>query len=67
MQKTPTKIHRTVVFIGLAAALVLCTFSCIALGRVRPHRARPPIEELDALTKPHFDKADVMFRMWSQR
>ena len=57
MQKTPTKSHRTVVFIGLAAALVLCTFSCIALKRVR-HHARPPIEELDALAKPHFDQAE---------
>ena len=63
MQKTPTKIHRTVVFIGLAAAIVLCAFSCIALGRVRPPRARPPragssIEELDALANPHFDEAE---------
>ena len=63
MQKTPTKIHRMVVFIGLAAAIVLCAFSCIALGRVRPPRARPPragssIEELDALAKPHFDEAE---------
>ena len=54
MQKTPTKIHRMVVFIGLAAAIVLCAFSCIALGRARPPRARPSragssIEELDAL------------------
>ena len=57
MQKTPSKIHRAVVFIGLAAALVLCTFSCIALKRVR-HHARPPIEELDALAKPHFDQAE---------
>ena len=58
MQKTPTKIHRKVVFIGLAAAIVLCAFSCIALGRVRPPRARPSIEELDALAKPHFDEAE---------
>ena len=63
MQKTPSKIHHTVVFIGFAAALALCTFSCIALGRARPPRARPsrsmpPIEELDALAKPHFDEAE---------
>ena len=63
MQKTPSKIHRAAVFIGLAAALVLCTFSCIALGRARPprarpSRARPSIEELDALAKPHFDEAE---------
>ena len=62
-QKAPTKIHRAVVFIGLAAALVLCAFSCIALGRVRPHRARPSlvrpsIEELDAQAMPHFDEAE---------
>ena len=63
MQKTPSKIHRMVVFIGLAAAIVLCAFSCIALGRVRPPCARPSragssIEELDALAKPHFDQAE---------
>lgn len=63
MQKTHTKTHRTVVFIGLAAALVLCAFSCIALGRERPtrakpFRARPSLEELDALAKPHFDQAE---------
>ena len=63
MQKTPSKNHRAVVFIGLAAAIALCTFSCIALGRARssrarPSRARPSIEELDALAKPHFDEAE---------
>ena len=58
MQKTPTKIHRAVVFIGLAAAIALCAFSCIALKRARPPRARPSIEELDARAKPHFDEAE---------
>ena len=63
MQKTPSKIHRAVVFIGLAAALALCVFSCIALGRERASRAktsrsRPSIEELDARAKPHFDEAE---------
>ena len=58
MQKTPTKTHRTVVFIGLAAALALCAFSCTARSRVRPPRARPSIEELDAKAKPHFDQAE---------
>jgi hypothetical protein len=58
MQKSPSKIHRTVVFIGLTAALVLCAFSCIAHKRVRPTRASPSIEELDALAKPHFDEAE---------
>ena len=58
MQKTPTKIHRAVVFIGLAPAIALSVFSCIALGRVRPPRARPSIEELDAQAKPHFDEAE---------
>ena len=48
MQKTPTKIHRAVVLIALTAALVLCAFSCIAHKRVRPTRASPSVEELDA-------------------
>ena len=58
MQKTPSKSHRTVVFIGLAAALALCAFSCTARSRVRSPRARSSIEELDALAKPHFDQAE---------
>ena len=58
MQKTPTKTHRAVVFIGLAAALALCAFSCIVLKRARPTRASPSIEELDAKAKPHFDEAE---------
>ena len=57
MQKTPTKIHRVVVLIALVAALALCAFSCIAHKRVRPTRASPSVEELDALAKPHFDEA----------
>lgn len=48
MQKKPTKIHRAVVLIALAAALALCAFSCITLKRARPPRARPSLEELDA-------------------
>jgi len=52
MQKTPSKIHRAVVFIALAAAFALCAFSCIALKRARPPRVRPSIEELDARAKP---------------
>ena len=58
MQKSHSKIHRTVVFIALTAALVLCAFSCIAHKRVRPTRASPSVEELDALAKPHFDEAE---------
>jgi len=42
MQKTPTKTHRAVVFIGLAAALVLCAYSGIVHKRVRPPRAQTP-------------------------
>ena len=58
MQKSPTKIYRAVVFIGLAAAIALCAFSGRAHRRVRPPRARSSIEELDALAKPHFDEAE---------
>ena len=58
MQKTPSKIHRAVVFIGLAAALVLCAYSGMVHKRVRPPRARSPIEELDAQAKLHFDEAE---------
>ena len=58
MQKTPTKTHRAVVFIGLAAAIALCAFSGIVHRRARPLRTRPSIEELDARAKPHFDEAE---------
>ena len=58
MQKKTTKIYRAVVFIGLAAALALCAFSCMVHKRVRPSRSGPSIEELDALAKPHFDEAE---------
>ncbi len=57
MQKSPSKIHRAVVLIALTAALALCAFSCTARSRVH-HHTRPPIEELDALAKPHFDQAE---------
>ena len=58
MQKSPTKTCRAVVFIGLAAAIALCAFSGRGHRRVRPPRARPSIEELDARAKPHFDEAE---------
>ena len=38
MQKKHKKIHRAVIFIGLAAALALCAFGCIALKRARAPR-----------------------------
>ncbi len=58
MQKTPSKNHRAVVFIGLAAAIALCAFSGIALRRVRPLLTKSSIGELDARAKPHFDEAE---------
>ena len=58
MQKTPTNPHRAVVWIGLAAAIALCAVSGIAHRRVRPHRSRSSIEELDARARPHFDEAE---------
>ena len=58
MQKSPTKTHRAVVFVGLAAAVALCAFSGTVHRRVRPLRARSSIEELDARAKPHFDEAE---------
>ena len=58
MQKSPTPPYRAVVFIGLAAAIVLCAFNGRAHRRVRPPRARSSIEELDARAKPHFDEAE---------
>ena len=58
MQKSPTKTCRAVVFVGLAAAVALCALSGIAHRRVRPPRARPSIEELDARAKPHFDEVE---------
>ena len=57
MKKTPSKIHRTVVFIGLAVAIALCALSGMAHKRVRPPRSRASIEELDARAKHHFDEA----------
>ena len=57
MQKTPTKTHRAVVFIALAAAIALCAFNGVH-KRVRPPRAKPSMERLDALAKPHFDEAE---------
>ena len=44
MQKTPTKIHRAVVFIGLAAAIALCAFNGIHNAKAtagQPSRASP--------------------------
>ena len=58
MQKTPSKSHRAVVFIGLAAVIALCALGGIAHKRVRSLRARPSIEELDARAKHHFDEAE---------
>ena len=57
MQKIPSKSHRAVVFIGLAAAIALCALSGIVHTRVRPLRSSPSIEELDARAKHHFDEA----------
>ena len=59
MQKTPTKTHRAVVWIGLAAAIALCAVGGIVHHRARPPRAAiPSIEELDARARPHFDEAE---------
>lgn len=58
MQKTPTKTHRALVFIALAAVIALSAFSGIVHRRAHPPRARPHIEELDALAKLHFDQAE---------
>ncbi len=58
MPKTPSKNHRAVVFIGLAAAIAFCALSGIAHRHVRPPRTRSSVEELDARAKPHFDEAE---------